>query len=200
MNLFFEMGLANQAFGIPDSDGVGFGLSDEKNFFFPAGDSCVNQVPLEHHKVLLHDRQKHYGVLTSLAFVDGNGIGQGHVGAFGFLKMLYFFIKLGFKLPGFGIYSLNVADVSVEEVFVVVVSELDDFVARMEDLVGLPGISGFGVEGGLQNGIQVVDAGNAFVHGSQDLYFRGRVVTSGGQGFGAEFDNLVDAVLRIIDL
>ena len=187
------------AFGVFDGHGVGFGLADDEDFFFAAGDAGVEEVTLEHHEVLLHDGEDDDGVFTALAFVDGDGVGEGHVVGVGLFKLLGFAVKFGLELAGFRVGGGDETEVSVEKVFVVVVAELDDFVTGVESggCAGT-GVPGLGIEGGLEELVKVVYAGDAFVHGGEDLGLGGGAVTAVGELVGAEVDDEIDAVLGVL--
>ena len=151
--------------------------------------------------MLLHDGEDDNGVFTALAFMYGDGVGQSHVIGFGFFKILGFSVEFSLELAGFRVGGGDKPDVAIEKVFIVVVTELDDFVTWMKGgaLAGV-GPAGLGVEGGLEDLVKIVYAGDAFVHGCQDLGLGGGVVTAGRKGLGEEAGNEVDALLGIVRL
>ena len=57
----------------------GFGVADDDDEAFGAGDGGVEDVALEHEVVLGGDGQDERGVFAALGFVDGDGVGEAEV-------------------------------------------------------------------------------------------------------------------------
>lgn len=158
--------------GIFDGDGEGFGLADDDDEFSPAGDAGVEKVSLKHDVLLGGEGNDDVGEFRALGFVDGYGVGEGEFVQFA--KVVGDVAVVESDGDGLfdGVDFCDLADVAVEDFFVVVVFGLDDFVAKAELPAGA-------VHGGLVwlRGIQRVlefvvegsGAEAAAVHGAEDL-------------------------------
>lgn len=138
------MGAADFGFVIADCHGVGFEVANEVNFFSCAGDAGVDEVALEHHEVLLEEGYNDGGVFAALAFVDADGVGELDFAelAFGVFDLLA--VKIDGESGFIGGDALHDSGIAVEDVFVVVIPVLDDFVA---DAVGDASVFKCGGEG-----------------------------------------------------
>ena len=74
----------------------------------------------------------HHGILAALALVDADGIGGGDVAEIAALEDVPLAIEVGGERALLGVDGDDRADVAVEEALVVVVAELDEFVAGAE--------------------------------------------------------------------
>lgn len=145
-----KSGETSFATGVLNGDGEGFGLADDDDEFAPAGDAGVEQVSLEHDVLLGGEGNDNVGKLGALGFVDGYGVGEGE-----FVQLAKVVEDVAaVQADGDGLFDgvdvCDLADVAVEDFFVVVVFGLDDFVAEAElpaatvhnGLIGLRGIEG----------------------------------------------------------
>lgn len=128
-----QVGAADFSFVIADRHGIGLEVTDEINFLAGAGDAGIDKVALEHHEVLFEQRDNHRGVFAALAFVDADGIGELDFTEFAFGVFEVLAVEINGE-PGFvGGDARNDTGVAIEDVFIVVISVLDDFIA---DAVG----------------------------------------------------------------
>ena len=146
------------AFLFADGEGEGAFVTDEDAELFGAGDGGVDEAALEENVVLGADGDDDAGELAALAFVNRQRIGGLElVELAGFVFDRALGIEADVQLHGIGVDGGDVADVAIEDLFVVVVVRLDDLVADAEgrlkaldlefDLVGR-------IEGELQRVIQ----------------------------------------------
>ena len=59
-----------------DRHRIGCRIPDEYHLVLGSGKPCVDEIPLEHHEVLLEDWEDDDGILAALALVYGDRIGQ----------------------------------------------------------------------------------------------------------------------------
>ena len=108
-------------------------------------------------------------------------------------------VEIGVEGAGVGVGGDDYADVPVEETFVVVVAQLDEFVADAEFAGGGAQAATVGVERGLELEVEVADPGGAFVHGGENLHvtagLQPRIV--GGDKLGAEGEGFLQAVFGV---
>ena len=150
----------------------------------------------------LEQRDDDDGVFAALRFVDAHGVGEGEVVELAALEGVHVAVEIGDEGAGLGVDGFDDADVAVEEVFVVVVAELDELVAGAEFAGGRAeraGVGRLGVERGLELDVEVTDAGDALVHRGEDLHVADRV-----RPFqflrderGDELEGFADAVLGV---
>lgn len=170
-----ELGEAGETLFVADvldGDGEGFGLADEDDEFASAGDAGIEKVSLEHNVLLGGEGNDDVGKFGALGFVDSYGVGEGEFVQFAEVVGNVAVVKADGGDLFDGVNFCDLADVAVEDFFVVVVFGLDDFVAGAElpteavdgGLVWLRG-----VEGVLEFGVEVSGAEAAAVHGAEDL-------------------------------
>ena len=70
-----EASVAFGGSGGADGHAEGFGVADEDDEAAAAGDSGVEEIALEHDKMLGADGDDDGGKFAALAFVDGDGVG-----------------------------------------------------------------------------------------------------------------------------
>ena len=129
VDFFAQVSAAEFGLGVADGHGVGGRFANDEDLFLTAGNRGVEEIALEHHEVSFEDRHDDDGVLAALTFVDTDAIGEGDVAEFSAGKRMLIAIEISHEGAGFGINVGDDADIAVEKVFVVVVAELDDFVA-----------------------------------------------------------------------
>lgn len=169
----------------------GFG-AEEDDEGLRAGDGGVEEVPLEHDVMAGHEGQEDDGVFAALALVDAHGVGEGELAD---LRALVVDGRLS-ETDGevVGLELADVADVAVENMLLVVVLRLHDFVTETEghNAVRVLGLRGARrVEGGLEAAVEAVDAAVLAVHGREHLDIAERRVALGGELTRAEVDDAV---------
>ncbi len=103
--------------------------------------------------------------------MDCNGIGRHDFVQF--LKNIddITFIKTDNQLPVFGIYDNDGTDIAVENIFIIIIPDLHDFIIQFKNLVAPNNLQNAGIEGFLQLFVQVLRSRAAFCHGTKHLYF-----------------------------
>ena len=134
--------------------------------------------------------------------MDADGVGEGEVGEFAAVEGVGVVVEFRVEGAGFGVDGDDGADVAVEEGLVVIVAQLDDFVAGA--ILAVDGAEGAGpgverVEGRLELGVEIADAGDALVHRGEDLHVVDRVrpLEFSRDKLGDELDDFADAILGI---
>ena len=87
-------------------------------------------------------------------------------------------VEIDRHLPLFRVDRRDPADIAVEDIFVIVVARLQDFVARAElgaEALDFRAVGARGVEGGLQSGVEFANPETPPVHGHQHLDVAHRV-------------------------
>ena len=135
-DLLAEVGGAEFRLGVAHGHGVGSGFADDENLFLSARDRGVDQVSLKHHEVRFEQRHDDDGVFRALAFVNADGVGEGEVAEGAAVEVVRLAVELRGQRAGLGVDGGDGADVTVEEVAVVVVAKLDDFVVGAEFAAG----------------------------------------------------------------
>jgi hypothetical protein len=155
-----------------DGDGEGFGLADEDEELLASGDGGVEEVALEQEVMLHGEGNDDGGEFGALGFVDGDGIGEREFVEFAEGVGDIALIEADDDLLIDGIDGVNGSDIAIEDLLVVVVFELDDFVADLEAPaeafdVRFGGASG--VKGLLKVQIEFTDTERPAVHGGEHL-------------------------------
>jgi len=163
------MGAALFGVGVAYGHRVGGRVAHQKDFFATSGDGGVEEVALEHHEVRFKQRDDDDGVLAALGFMDADAVGEGEVAEVAAGEGVGLAVEIGSERAFASVDCGDGADVAVEEGFVVVVAQLDDFIAAAK--FGAAPAQGFAlrVERGLELGVEGGDASSAFVHGGQHL-------------------------------
>ena len=117
---------------VANRDGDRLLLTNQNDEAFAAGDTGVEEIPLQHGVVLGHDRDNHGRVLRALALMDGRGIGRYQRVELAKAVGDRTAVEAGLKFARVGIDVVDIADVAVVDVLVVVVLDLHDLIARRE--------------------------------------------------------------------
>lgn len=128
-----EVGAADFGFVIADRHGIGLEVADEINLLAGAGDAGIDEVALEHHEVLFEQGDNHGGVFAALTFMDADGIGELDFAEFALGVFDVLAVKINGESGFVGGDARYDAGVAIEDVFIVVIPVLDDFIA---DAVG----------------------------------------------------------------
>ena len=114
--------------GIVNANGHGFAASHDDHQFFTARNSGIYQVALQQDIVLGDDGNDDHRVFRSLGFMDRDRIGRHD-----FIQITEVINNLATvnghgHLPAVAVNGRNPSDITVENVFVIVVSNLHDLV------------------------------------------------------------------------
>lgn len=162
--------MARIIFYIIDCQRVSYWVANDEYLFFPSGDGGVEEVAFEHDEVLFEEGDDDDGKFAALGFMDRDGVGEGEVAHFHAFDFGYLAIEVDGEGRGLGVYGDDFTEVAIEDVFIVVVACLDDFIVDFETgAADVEVFGGSGVEGGLEGGIEIMDTGGAFMERDEDL-------------------------------
>ena len=164
------------------------GSQKDQDFFCP-GNARIDQVPLQHDEVIHQDRHDHDGIFGPLGFMNGSRVGQDQLVQFRHVIDNVPVIKADGQLPLLRVHGQDSADISVEDLLVIIVPDLHDPVAFPVDAAAPAQARSPGVQLLLQDLVQVPRSGHAPLHGGQHLDVRGRHLIVGGKLPGNQFRN-----------
>src|SRR5258707_3915763 len=127
---FAQLRPAPPARDIAYRDSNGLFLADQDDQLLAAGDTGVEQVPLQHRIMLSHDWNYRGRVFRALALVNGRRIGRYQGVEFTESIGDGLGVEARGEFTGVGIDSADIADVAIVDVLVVVVLNLHDLVTR----------------------------------------------------------------------
>ena len=111
--------------GVLDGEGEGFGLADDDDEFASAGDAGVEEVSLEHDGLLGGEGDDDVGKFGALGFVNGYGVGEGEFVQCAEVVGDVAVVEADVDGLIDGVDFGDLADVAVEDFFVIVVFGLD---------------------------------------------------------------------------
>lgn len=194
-------------FGVPLADrkvshsvGKGIGLPDKHAYLLGTGDACINQVALQHNEMGHHNGHDHDGVFRALSLVYGGGVGKREFVEFCRLVFHHLPVKVHTDGAFFQIYRPDDSDVSVENVFLVVVPYLHNPVVRAVGVTATADARRSRVKRLLQKEVEVGGPYNATLHGCQHLDVAKGLFVGRRQAVFHEVDNLLRHSLRVVVL
>jgi len=125
---FHQAGKSFSRFVIIQGNCKRFSGADEYHKLFSPGHGRIQQVPLKHDIVLRHQRYNDGRVFRSLGFMNRYGIGKGKF--MHFLRFINHFppFIVNRNLAGFPVNPGNRSDITVKNIFQVVVFKVHDLI------------------------------------------------------------------------
>src|SRR5258708_5326031 len=198
---FVQLRPAPPARNIVYRDSNGLFLADQDDQLLTAGDTGVEQVPLQHRIMLSHDWNYHGRVFRALALVDGRRIGRDQCVKFTESIGHGTAIETRGEFTGVGIDSVDIADVAIVDVLVIVILDLHDLVTRSE---GPAEPFDFQIAGGIESGLQFdverSRADTSAVHRAENLNIANGVESESSRDPGLhQFDDALDRDFGLFD-